>query len=100
MKLIYNNFFICSIKKLKEKKSLGKTEAFQDGDWEEDRERPVMYLRNFDKGTVLYFTLGHCRSVYDMQPLVEEYPELERGSWELPVFYELLRRGITWGLQG
>ena len=78
----------------------GKTEAFQDGDWEEDQERPVMYLRNFDKGTVLYFTLGHCRSVYDMQPLVEEYPELERGSWELPVFYEILRRGITWGLQG
>ena len=31
-----------------------------------------------------------------MQPLVEEYPELERGSWDLPVFYELLRRGIAW----
>ena len=44
-------------------------------------------------------TLGHCRSTYDMQPLVEEYPEIERGSWELPVFYDLLRRGIVWGLQ-
>ena len=58
-----------------------------------------MYLRDYEKGSVLYFTLGHCRSTYDMQPLVEEYPELERGSWDLPVFYELLRRGIAWGIQ-
>ena len=27
-----------------------------------------------------------CRSTYDMQPLVDEYPELERGSWDLPIF--------------
>ena len=77
----------------------GKVDAFQDGEWEEDKEHAVMYLRDYEKGTVLYFTLGHCRSTYDMQPLVEEYPELERGSWDLPVFYELLRRGIAWGIQ-
>ena len=77
----------------------GKVDAFQDGEWEEDKEHAVMYLRDYEKGTVLYFTLGHCRSTYDMQPLVEEYPELERGSWDLPVFYELLRRGIVWGIQ-
>ena len=77
----------------------GKVDAFQDGEWEEDKEHAVMYLRNYEKGTVLYFTLGHCRSTYDMQPLVDEYPELERGSWDLPVFYELLRRGIAWGIQ-
>jgi len=29
-----------------------------------------------------------------MQPLVEEYPVLERGSWEVPAYYELLRRAL------
>jgi hypothetical protein len=24
---------------------------------------------------------------------------LERGSWEVPAYYELLRRGIAWGIQ-
>ena len=30
-----------------------------------------------------------------MQPLVEEAP-IVRGSWDLTVFYELLRRGLEW----
>jgi len=24
------------------------------------------------------------------------YPEVERCAWDLPVFYDLLRRGIDW----
>jgi hypothetical protein len=24
------------------------------------------------------------------------YPQPEKGSWELPVFYDLLRRGLAW----
>ncbi len=76
----------------------GNVDAFQDGSWEEKQDHAVLYLRNHGEGTVLYLTLGHCRSTYDMQPLVDEYPELERGSWDLPVFYELLRRGIVWGI--
>jgi hypothetical protein len=31
-----------------------------------------------------------------MQPLMARYPRVERGSWELPVFTELLRRGLRW----
>ena len=78
----------------------GTVDAFQDGDWESgDDEHAVFYLRPYGEGTVLYLTLGHCRSTYDMQPLVEEYPVLERGSWEVPAYYELLRRGIAWGIQ-
>ena len=57
----------------------------------------VMYLRSHGSGEVLYCTLGHCRGRFDMQPLIEEYHSVERGSWKLPVFYELLRRGIRWG---
>jgi type 1 glutamine amidotransferase len=57
----------------------------------------VMYLHPHGGGEVLYCTLGHCRGRYDMRPMMEEYPQVERGSWKLPVYYELLRRAIRWG---
>lgn len=57
----------------------------------------MLYLHHVGEGEVLYFTLGHCRGHHhDMRPLVEWYPRVERGSWELPVFRELLRRGVAW----
>ncbi len=31
-----------------------------------------------------------------MQPMIEFYPNIERGSWALDVFYDLLRRGINY----
>ena len=55
-----------------------------------------MYLHRYGQGEVLYLTLGHCRGKYDMRPLMDEYPVVERCSWELPVFYDLLRRGLRW----
>ena len=60
---------------------------------------PQMYLHKAGAGEVLYLLLGHCRGKYDMQPFMEVAP-IERCSWESPVFYELLRRGIGWGTQG
>ena len=54
------------------------------------------YLHPCNGGEVLYLTLGHCRGRYDMQPLMDEYPHVERCSWESPVYWELLRRGISW----
>ena len=36
----------------------GKVDAFQDGEWEEDKEHAVMYLRDYEKGTALYSLLG------------------------------------------
>lgn len=65
-------------------------------EWFSDEPRPVLYLHSRGAGAVLYLTLGHCRGRYDMQPLLEEYPQVERCSWESPVYYELLRRGIRW----
>ena len=56
----------------------------------------VLYLHAHGGGEVLYCTLGHCRGKYDMRPMIPEYPAVERGSWKLPVYHELLRRGIRW----
>lgn len=57
---------------------------------------PVMYIKRHGQGAVLYNTLGHCRGHYDLQPLAEWWPTVDRCAWDLPVFYELLRRGIGW----
>jgi hypothetical protein len=74
----------------------GKTPGFTPEEWRDDEPRPVMYLHPVGTGEVLYLTLGHCRGPFDMRPLVAVYPRVERCSWELPVFHELLRRGIAW----
>jgi uncharacterized protein len=74
----------------------GEAEGFVENDWHAGSHRRVLYLRRYGGGELLYCTLGHCRGKYDMQPMMQEYPGVERGSWKLPVFYELLRRGIRW----
>ncbi len=74
----------------------GEVPLFVDRDWHADEPRPVMYLKRIGQGEVLYLTLGHARGHYDMQPLMQEYPDVERGSWKTPAFYELLRRGLRW----
>ena len=75
---------------------VGAAPGFTRDSWERDEPRLVLYLRHHGAGELLYCTLGHCRGRYDMQPLLAEYPQVERGSWKLPVFYELLRRGVRW----
>ncbi|PZQ56584.1 MAG: trehalose utilization [Novosphingobium pentaromativorans] len=57
---------------------------------------PVMYIKRHGKGAVLYNTLGHCRGHYDLQPMLDWWPTVDRCAWDLPVFYDLLRRGIDW----
>jgi uncharacterized protein len=73
----------------------GEAVGFVKRNWQRAR-YPVFYLHQVGRGSVLYLTLGHCRGHYDMRPLTNWYPEIERGAWRLPVFYELLRRGISW----
>jgi type 1 glutamine amidotransferase len=75
----------------------GDARGFAERDWSNsDPDHLVMYLRPLGDGAVLYNTLGHCRSHYDMVPLKDYYPNVDRCSWELPVFYELLRRSLRW----
>jgi len=57
---------------------------------------PVLYIKRRGRGAVLYNTLGHCRGHYDLQPMAEWWPTVDRCAWDLPVFYDLLRRGIAW----
>ncbi len=73
-------------------------DEFVQTDWRETTQQPVLYRHRHGDGEVVYLTLGHCRGHYDMQPLMDYYPRVERCSWETPEFHELLRRGIRWGL--
>jgi type 1 glutamine amidotransferase len=88
--------FRADVEVLLETRFSGSTPGFVDKEWPDDVARPVLYLRRLPAGEVLYFTLGHARGRYDMQPLMQEYPQIERGSWKSPEFYEILRRGICW----
>jgi hypothetical protein len=75
----------------------GTARGFVEHDWTTGPdEHLVMYLRQLGKGAVLYNTLGHCRGHYDMVPVAPFYPKIERGSWEQPAYYELLRRSLRW----
>jgi type 1 glutamine amidotransferase len=84
------------IEPLLETRYTGKALGFEEGEWPDDDARHVMYLHPVGEGAVLYLTLGHCRGHYDMKPVMDYYPRIERGAWNLPVFYELLRRALQW----
>ncbi len=76
--------------------------GFEESDWSVETrgtdEHLIQYVRPLGEGAVLYNTLGHCRSHWDMVPLADYYPTTERCSWEKPQYHELLRRAIRWGL--
>lgn len=61
---------------------------------------PILYLRSVGDGAVLYCSLGHCRGHYDLRPLADFWPRVQRCSWDYPEFAEILRRGIRWGVKG
>ncbi len=77
----------------------GIAKGFADSDWTTTNPvHLVMYLRPLGSGTVLYNTLGHCRSHYDMVPVRDYWPTIERCSWDVPAFRELLRRSVDWAV--
>jgi type 1 glutamine amidotransferase len=76
----------------------GSAAGFVESDWSGESRHLVSYLRPLGRGAVLYNTLGHCRGHWDMRPVMDFYPRIERCSWERPEYYELLRRGIRWAL--
>ena len=81
----------------------GEATGFAEADWTSgDPTHLVMYLRHLGSGAILYNTLGQCRGHYDMKPVLDYYPRIERCSWEKPAYFELLRRSLRWarGLDG
>lgn len=75
----------------------GSCPEFRDEQWDE-RQVPILYERRIGHGGILYLTLGHCRGHYDLRPVASFWPHPQRCGWNYPVFYELLRRGVRWGL--
>jgi hypothetical protein len=61
----------------------------------EEGARPLMYHRRVGAGGVLYLALGHCNRPFDTPVPGGTQPD-RRGPWELPVYKELIRRGIAW----
>jgi uncharacterized protein len=58
--------------------------------------RPLMYRRRVGQGGVLYLALGHCNRPLDKpRPDTPDRPDL-RGPWAMPLYQELIRRGIDW----
>ena len=79
----------------------GEAKGFVEADWADGPEQHlIMYLRDLGDGAVLYNTLGHCRGHYDMIPMMDYYPVVERCSWEQPAYHEMLRRSIRWARSG
>jgi hypothetical protein len=76
----------------------GAAAGFVESDWSAGGRHLVSYLRPLGRGAVLYNTLGHCRGHWDMPPVMDWYPRVERCSWERPQYHELLRRGLRWAL--
>jgi len=76
----------------------GDAEGFVDSKWPETVV-PILYTRDIGKGRIVYNTLGHCRGHYDLPGMQDFYPVPERCAWNYPVYYELLRRGIRWGMR-
>ncbi len=74
----------------------GTCDGWINSDFNNDDKRAVYYIKKTGDGEVLYLNLGHCRGHWDMEPVAEYYPEIEKGSWERPQYYELLRRGIKY----
>ena len=77
----------------------GTTRGFAEADWPDDEPRLVLYRRPLERGEVLYFTLGHCRGHWDMvHPPFDgsRWPHVDRGSWVVPEFVEIVRRGLAW----
>lgn len=77
----------------------GTTRGFAEAEWPDDDPRLVLYRRPLGLGEVVYCTLGHCRSHWDMIHPPHNgarWPTVERGSWDVPEFVEIVRRAITW----
>ena len=62
----------------------------------DERMQPLMYRHRVGNGGVLYLALGHSAREFDTpRPPGPDQATL-RGPWDLPVYKELVRRGIEW----
>lgn len=79
----------------------GRCRGFDEGDVDDDAPRPVLYRKRTGAGEVCYLTLGHCRGRFDMQSEgIDDLGGVDRGSWGVPEFEEVLARCVSWSVHG
>jgi len=62
---------------------------------------PVLYRRAEGHGSVVYFTLGHCRGRFDVQDLgIDDLGYTDRIAWESPQYRAVLARCVDWAVHG
>jgi uncharacterized protein len=94
---LYLSSFHAPVEVLLTARYSGDAPGFTESDWrQDDPVRPVMYLRRYGKGEVLYLTPGHARGHYDAPHRTPFYPKIERGAWTSPAFLTLLSRALAW----
>jgi len=62
----------------------------------EDKMQPLMYRHRVGRGGVVYLALGHSAREFDTPRPPGPDQAILRGPWDLPVYQELVRRGIEW----
>lgn len=95
-----DELYLCTyhgdIKPLLETRFVGTFHSgYIDNEWRDDEPRLVAYTHPVGDGEVLYITLGHCCGAYDMRP-IRPITDVVRGSWENPIYLDLLRRSLLW----
>ena len=95
---LYLMKMLAPVEVLAETEFTGEASGFVDARWDE-KSVPVLYLRQLGTGAILYNTLGHCRSHYDVIDLMPFWQHPERCAWNYPIYYEMLRRAIRWGCE-
>jgi uncharacterized protein len=58
--------------------------------------RPLMYRYRVGDGAVLYLALGHCNRRFDVAGIGQPDSDDRRGPWAMPLYQELIRRGVDW----
>ena len=62
---------------------------------------PVLFSRDEGAGSVVSFTLGHCRGRFDVADQgVADLGVTDTVAWESPEFNEVLRRCVDWAVHG
>ena len=96
---LYLSETLSPIRILMQTRFTGEATGFVDAQWI-DAVAPILYLRDVGAGRILYNTLGHCRGHWDLPAMAPFYTHPERCAWNYAVYYEMLRRGLRWGMAG
>ena len=62
---------------------------------------PVLFSRPEGSGSVVSFTLGHCRGRFDVADQgMDDLGVTDTAAWESPEFRAVLRRCVDWAVHG